>query len=223
MPESGNTDRDGGESRRTLLAPSRPSSQAHLVHILDTDIDTLVSLSAVFRLEGFATAFSTNIKGFFESLEQQHPDAIIANLCLAGDSGLDVLRQLRTKKILTPIFMLSDQTTISMTSQALELDAYSVVSKPYAVNELVNEVRKILRMNVRHVQLRDRSSVPGYNLLTERERQILEFVVRGQSSKETGRRLGISPRTVEVHRSRCLLKLGARNAADLVRIVVGGF
>jgi two-component system, LuxR family, response regulator FixJ len=61
----------------------------------------------------------------------------------------------------------------------------------------------------------------GAELLTPREREVLLQVIRGASNKEAGRRLGISPRTIEVHRARVMEKLGARNAADLVRIAMG--
>ena len=61
---------------------------------------------------------------------------------------------------------------------------------------------------------------PGANLLTPREREVLDQITSGASNKEAGRRLGISPRTIEVHRARIMDKLHARNAADLVRIVL---
>src|SRR6476661_7711937 len=61
---------------------------------------------------------------------------------------------------------------------------------------------------------------PGHGLLTPREREVLAQIAEGASNKEVGRRLGISPRTVEVHRARIMEKIGARNAADLVRIVL---
>ena len=60
------------------------------------------------------------------------------------------------------------------------------------------------------------------NSLTPRERQVLAEIMAGASNKEAGRRLGISPRTIEVHRARIMEKIGARNAADLVRIVLSG-
>ena len=61
----------------------------------------------------------------------------------------------------------------------------------------------------------------GAELLTPREREVLGRVIAGASNKEAGRTLGISPRTIEVHRARIMDKLGAKNTADLVRIVVG--
>lgn len=63
-------------------------------------------------------------------------------------------------------------------------------------------------------------SFPGYERLTPRESEVLDVIATGASNKEVGRRLGISPRTVEVHRARIMEKLGARNSADLVRIVL---
>jgi DNA-binding CsgD family transcriptional regulator len=67
----------------------------------------------------------------------------------------------------------------------------------------------------------DLADVKGAELLTPRERDVLDRVVAGASNKEAGRTLGISPRTVEVHRARIMDKLGAKNTADLVRIVLG--
>ena len=61
---------------------------------------------------------------------------------------------------------------------------------------------------------------PGSERLTPREREVLKLIVAGASNKETGRKLGISPRTIEVHRAHIMAKLGAKNAADLVRIVL---
>ena len=62
---------------------------------------------------------------------------------------------------------------------------------------------------------------PGHERLTQREREVLAQITGGASNKEAGRRLGISPRTIEVHRARIMDKLGAKNAVDLVRITLG--
>ena len=66
----------------------------------------------------------------------------------------------------------------------------------------------------------DAANFPGADLLTPREREVLDQITSGASNKEAGRQLGISPRTIEVHRARIMEKLHARNAADLVRIVL---
>lgn len=63
--------------------------------------------------------------------------------------------------------------------------------------------------------------MPSSERLTPREREVLDQIVSGSSNKEIGRELGISPRTIEVHRARIMAKFGAKNAADLVRIALG--
>jgi len=67
-----------------------------------------------------------------------------------------------------------------------------------------------------------RRQFPGSQALTEREHDVLEAIIAGETSKMAGRRLGISPRTIEVHRAHILAKCGARNTADLLRIVLNG-
>ena len=70
------------------------------------------------------------------------------------------------------------------------------------------------------IVVRRRVEIRGFSQLTPRERQVLQLITNGQSNKEAGRELGISPRTIEVHRARVMEKLGARNTADLMRIVL---
>lgn len=89
------------------------------------------------------------------------------------------------------------------------------------------ETPELQRANERIRNLDDALAVlsapfPGYELLTERERMVLAYLVKGASSKEAGRELGISPRTVDFHRANIIEKLGARNTADLVRRVLSG-
>lgn len=105
----------------------------------------------------------------------------------------------------------------------MKLGATDVLTKPIDNEMLVRSVRDALTRDVflgtvqggkRPIEIR------GFNQLTPREREVLELISNGQSNKETGRELGISPRTVEVHRAGVMDKLGARNTADLIRIVL---
>ena len=95
-------------------------------------------------------------------------------------------------------------------------------TKPIDGEYLVGAVREALSRDV-HVAAIDGErtvEVSGFAQLTPREREVLQLITNGQSNKEAGRLLGISPRTIEVHRARVMEKLGARNTADLMRIVL---
>jgi FixJ family two-component response regulator len=123
----------------------------------------------------------------------------------------------------TPVFMLSDAPDVDATVLAMKAGASDVISKPVDTEHFVRAVREALRQDVHMGALqggRRPIEVRGFAHLTPREREVLQLVTNGQSNKEAGRELGISPRTIEVHRARVMEKLGARNTADLMRIVL---
>ena len=196
-----------------------------LVHIVDADLTTCETLSVVFRLEGFQTAFSIDLAGFLLSLERRRPDVVIANLDLGTGDGLVLLRRVKALRTGTPVFMLEDRPAVDAAVAAMKAGATDVMTKPLDSEQLVRVVRDALRQDVHlgTVQAGRRPiEVRGFAQLTPREREVLELITNGQSNKEAGRELGISPRTIEVHRARVMEKLGARNTADLMRIVLTG-
>ncbi|MEQ1899874.1 MAG: LuxR C-terminal-related transcriptional regulator [Devosia sp.] len=194
-----------------------------LVHIVDADLGICESLSVLFRLEGLQTSFFTDLTGFFSALERRQPDVVVANMRLQGGDGLQLLRRLKTQRAGTPVFIMLDAPDVEAAVAAMKAGASDVLSKPIDGDRLTEAVREVLRHDVmlgrsqgggRPVEVR------GFSQLTPREREVLQLITNGQSNKEAGRELGISPRTIEVHRARVMEKLGARNTADLMRIVL---
>lgn len=194
-----------------------------LVHIVDSDIATCEALSVLLRLEGFQTLFSTHADQFAINLDRRRPDALIINQQVGEISGFTLLRQVRSKGT-TPVLMMVDQPQVLVAVTAMKLGATDVISKPIDTEYLLTVLRDALRLNapVSATHARRSVDVEGYAELTPRERQVLQLITDGQSNKEAGRELGISPRTIEVHRARVMEKLGARNTADLMRIVLAG-
>jgi FixJ family two-component response regulator len=107
----------------------------------------------------------------------------------------------------------------------MKTGANDVVTKPVDTERLIRAVLDALRQDV-HLGAVDGGKrlveIRGFAQLTPREREVLQLITNGQSNKEAGRELGISPRTIEVHRARVMEKLGAKNTADLMRIVLTG-
>jgi FixJ family two-component response regulator len=194
-----------------------------LVHIADPDPHTCEALSVLFRLEGFETAFSMDAAALFLAIERRRPDVVAVNFRLGLDDGLQVLRRLKSLELGTAIFMLIDEPDVEATVEAMKAGAAGVIPKPIDTEHFLRAVHDALRKDVRIAAEPDggrRVEIRGFAQLTPREREVLQRVTNGQSNKETGRELGISPRTVEVHRARVMAKLGARNTADLMRIVL---
>jgi FixJ family two-component response regulator len=112
-----------------------------------------------------------------------------------------------------------------MAVTAIKSGALDFIEKPFRGSEIVARLDEAIGAYARR-QAEDTASkaaslhFPGREPLTRREREVLEQFASGASNKEAGRHLGISPRTIEDHRANVMKKLGARNAADLIRIVM---
>jgi two-component system, LuxR family, response regulator FixJ len=194
-----------------------------LIHILDADPNTCEALSVLFRLEGFQTEFSVDTASFAMAIERRHPTLVIANLKVGNDTGLSILQRVKEIDTGTPVIMLADTRDVETAVQLMKAGAADVVSNPVDKDYLLGVVREALRHDVPLAGAesgRRAVEVRGFSQLTPREREVLQLITNGQSNKEAGRELGISPRTIEVHRARVMEKLGARNTADLMRIVL---
>lgn len=194
-----------------------------LVHIVDSDPNTCEALSVLFRLEGFQTAFSLSAEMFLSSFDQRRPDVVVLNFVVEGMSALPLLESIKNLRAGVAVFMIADEQNVALTVEAMRLGASDVLVKPIDTERLVRAVRETLRRDVHVTAINNGQrdvEIRGFMQLTQREREVLQLITNGQSNKEAGRELGISPRTIEVHRARVMEKLGARNTADLIRIVL---
>lgn len=204
------------------MTVSRLLSQK-LVHIVDHDPHTCEYLSLAFRLEGFRTEFSINSEQFYASLERRVPQIAIINLDLGPATGIGALRHIKSLRSGVVVFMLSDVPRLDAAVMAMKLGAHDVIGKPIDCEHLLQLAREAILRDVHIAGVRDGTrqiEVRGFSNLTPREREVLQLITNGQTNKEAGRELGISPRTIEVHRARVMDKLGAKNTADLLRIVL---
>lgn len=189
--------------------------------VLDDDAPMRDTLAAIFSIAGYRVTVFADADTFLAAVRAAAPSAILLDLNLPAISGLDVLRVLDAPNFPAPVFMISGVGDIDSAVEAVKCGAFDYVVKPFDARALVARVDRALADFSRRAQ-RAASEFPGHALLTPREREVLAEIAGGASNKEAGRRLGISPRTIEVHRARIMDKIGARNAADLVRIVMGG-
>jgi len=200
------------------LSP-RMISEFH-VRIVDSDIQNCESLSVLFRLEGFQTSFAISQDKALSSSSRL--DVFVINLEMSDGSGLGLLKRVKAEVPGAPVFMLVKSPTIDAAVMAMKLGATDVFTQPVDTEHLLISVRDALRRDLHIGAMRDgRRSVEirGFSALTPRERQVLQLLAEGRSNKSAGDLLEISSRTIEVHRAAIMKKLGAENAADLMRIV----
>ncbi|HEY6255685.1 MAG TPA: response regulator [Xanthobacteraceae bacterium] len=205
------------------MAQAAPSNGE--VFIVDDEPAIRELLSIVFTRAGFhATCFAEG-NSLLASARTLTPACIILDVNIPGRSGLDILRQLNAQDYPAPIFVMSGQADIPMAVEAIRHGALDFIEKPFRGDAVVARVKESIALWGRRQGGDLASNTPGLSIpsrepLTTRERDVLARIVAGASNKEAGRELGISPRTIEFHRARIIEKVGAKNTADLIRIVM---
>jgi len=195
------------------------------VYIVDDDPAVRTVLSAVFTRAGYHVTCFADGAAMVEGARIGTPACIILDVHIPVKSGRDILKQLNAQDYPVPIFMMSGQGDIAMAVDAIKNGALDFIEKPFRGSDVVARVEAAIEARSEREAgdgVRDprRFYFPGREPLSRREQDVLGEIVNGASNKEAGRKLGISPRTIEVHRAHLMQKIGARNAADLIRIVM---
>jgi FixJ family two-component response regulator len=197
----------------------------HEIFIVDDEPTIRDALSTVLKLEGYRVTAFPDGRAFLEAARTRKPDCVLLDVQMPGRSGLDILKELNAQQYPAPIFIISGQGDIPMAVEAIRNGALDFIEKPFKADAVLTRVRDAIAAWSQRDEAAQNSGIntdfPAYAQLTARERDVLVQIAGGASNKETGKGLGISPRTVEVHRARIMEKLGAKNAADLMRIVLG--
>ena len=195
------------------------------IFVVDDDPAVRDTLSMVLSAGGYEVICFADGAALLSVARSRTPSAILLDVHIPGKSGLDILKELQGEDYPAPIFMISGQGDISMAVSAIKSGALDFIEKPFRGSEIVARLHEAIGAYARWQSQTSGSNIatlhfPGREPLTRREREVLEQFTAGASNKEAGRTLGISPRTIEDHRANIMKKLGAKNAADLVRIVM---
>jgi len=195
------------------------------IFIVDDDPDACDALSVVFTRAGYRATTFTDGTSFIRAARAWTPTCVLLDICVPGLSGLDILTELDARNYPAPVFMLSGRGDIPTVVEAIRNGAFDFIEKQLDADTIVARVRHSVESWARGRQHGNSSEIsllsfPGCDLLTRREREVLSQITAAASNKETARNLGISPRTVAIHRGHIMKKLSAKNSVELTRIVL---
>jgi two-component system, LuxR family, response regulator FixJ len=176
------------------------------------------TITLILSGKGYDVSAFSDGETFLATVRARRPACILLDVRMPRRSGLDILKELDGEKCDVPIIMISGRGDIPTAVEAIRSGAFDFVEKPFDADTLIVRVREAIAASAK----RGTSEIASEfrDVLTPRECDVLEQVVSGASTQQAARQLGISHRTIEVHRGRILEKLGAKNPADLVRIVL---
>lgn len=190
--------------------------QQKTVFIVDDDASVRDSLSLLFSGRGHPTATFASAEDFLTAHDAGWRGCVVLDLRMPGMSGLDMQRTLNDRKSPLPVVMITAHGDVASARHAFLAAAVDFVEKPFEAEQLVRTVETALSAD--RTTPRQAATRPD-GKLSAREREVMDLLVQGLHNRRIGETLGISPRTVEVHRARVMEKLGVRNVVELVRLL----
>lgn len=199
---------------------SSPAARRVTVAVLDDDTAVLRSVARLLAAHGFDAATFSSPHALLTDIASLDPDCLIADLALPDLSGLDVQQILASKGVSCPIVFVTGHGDIRTSVKAMLGGAVDFLTKPFDADELIEALERAVSRSVRDRELGGRRAMERDKVasLTARERQVFEQVVNGLLNKQIAGNLGISEKTVKVHRGRVMRKMAVRSLAQLVRV-----
>ena len=192
------------------------------VYVVDDDEPIRDSLRMLLGSAGLPVETFASAQQFLAAYTPPAPGCLLVDVRMPGMSGLELQELLAARKIALPVIVITGHGHVAMAVRAMKAGAADFVEKPFDDELLLECIRRTLARDAdtRRRQSRSSESTQRLAALTPREREIMEHLVAGKSNKAIAADLGISARTVEVHRARIMEKLEAKSLADVVRIAL---
>jgi FixJ family two-component response regulator len=191
------------------------------VFLVDDDPATLRTLRKALQSLGLKAVAYSSAEAFLEAYQPSGPGCLVLDVRLPGMSGLELQQRLRATGGILPIIFVTAHADVPTAVKAMEKGAFWLLQKPFRVKELCDKIQKAVALARKNWQRHQKRQAAQRRLaaLTPAERRVLDFVVAGKANKATAEALGISVRTVEVHRARIMKKLKMKSRAELLKLV----
>jgi len=200
---------------------NKPSKDNPLVYLVDDDQAIRDSLSLLLGSVGIEHAVFPSADEFLAAYDREQHSCLVADIRMPGLSGLELQQRLIEEHTEVPIIFITGHGDVPMAVNAMKSGASDFIQKPFRDQDLIDRIHKALGKDRETRALRSQQKAVGDLIarLTPREAEVMQRVVKGQANKVIAMDLGVSQRTVELHRARVMHKLKVRSVAELVSAV----
>src|ERR1700758_626257 len=196
--------------------------RAPTVFVVDDDEAVRSSLRLLLKSVGLAATALPTAQEFLAKYDPQQPGCLVLDVRMPGMSGLELQEQLNVRGAMIPVIFITGHGDIPMAVEAMQQGAFDFLQKPFRDQDLIDRIQRALEKDrASRAALNERSLIrERLESLTPREREVLTLVTSGKPNKIMAADLGVSQRTVEIHRARVMEKMGASSLAQLVRMIM---
>jgi FixJ family two-component response regulator len=197
-------------------------TQESLVIVVDDDPGLRNALCILLKTVGLESLQFGSAQDFLAAYQPSQPGCLVLDVRMPGMSGLDLQRELNLRGAVIPVIFMTAHGDIPMAVQAMRHGAFDFLQKPFSDHDLLARIqRAIARDSALRESLGEHARIKAhFASLTPREREVLDQITKGRQNKTIAQDLGLSPRTVEIHRARVLEKMKAQSVAELVRMML---
>jgi two-component system, LuxR family, response regulator FixJ len=193
-----------------------------LVMVVDDDSGVRNAMRILLKSVGMESALYASAQEFLSAYQPGQPGCLVLDIRMPGMSGLELQQQLNLRGAVIPVIFMTGHGDIPMAVEAMQHGAFDFLQKPFRDQDLLDRIQRALVKDAeRREALGEHSRIRSHlSSLTAREREVLDLMTLGKQNKAIAQDLGVSPRTIEIHRARVMEKMDAQSVAELVRMML---
>lgn len=193
-----------------------------IVHIVDDDEAVRHALSMLMHSVELKTSVFSSARAFLDSVDPTLPGCLVLDVRMPEMSGLDLQRELAKRDIKIPIIIITGHGDVPMVVRAMKEGAVDFLEKPFHDQDLLDSIATAVAKSITILQEQDarRLFLARSRHLSSREKQVMDLLIDGCCSKEIAIALGISPKTVDVHRGHVMDKMQVKSVIELVHLAI---
>jgi len=192
------------------------------VFIVDDDAGVRSSIRLLLRSVGIVATPMASAQEFLAAFDPDLPGCLVLDIRMPAVSGMELQQQLNLRGAIVPVIFITGHGDVPMAVEAMQHGAFDFLQKPFRDQDLIDRIQKALARDRENRAALQKHDVIRARLesLTPREREVLELMSQGKQNKVMAGDLGLSQRTVEIHRAHVMEKMGANSVAQLVRMML---
>jgi len=193
-----------------------------VVMVVDDDSGVRNAMRALLKSVGLNSILFSSAQEFLDGYDPLQPGCLLLDIRMPGKSGMELQQELNLRGAVIPVIFMSGHADIPMAVEAMQHGAFDFLQKPFRDQDLLDRIQRAIAKDAeRRVALGEQTRIKAHlESLTEREREVLDLLTLGKQNKVIAQELGVSPRTIEIHRARVMEKMGAQSVAELVRMML---